>query len=663
MVFLTGALLLQLPAWAVSGFGVAGLAGIFLVRRRRPPLWLMAAAVAVCFSAVSLLLYEMLLIRPRLSHTQAPVAVRGTVIDRQLLGSGRLLTLWLDRQEMPKGLAGARVQVRTPLWVDAKIGDMVDYTLKLESDRMLTAAGFDFGAAAFYQPQIVGQERTAEGQLSLYREQIRGYLTALLPRGEGELLAAMLTGRTGGLSADRRALYARAGVSHLLAVSGMHLVVLTGLLELFLRAMRVSPRWRLLAQMAAAAGFMALTGFPYSVMRAGVMLLLACTAQLLGREADPLSSLGAAVTVILLANPYAALDVGLQLSYLATLGILGFSGRLAAFGLAHLPKSSSRLGERVQSGLVQAGSVTISANLLLLPLLCYYFGQLSLVAVVVNLLVVPLASIALPAGLLCALTGFVPALSAFSRLAGLVAGVSVRWMDAVTGWFGSLSMAAVPVREGYQLIWVTVVTGLLLVLFLRGVSGRVLVWTAEWSVCALLVAMLSHAVLWQDHFLLAAVPNGGATVICYGRQAAVIGVPDSDYELRGLEQMLADRKIETLPLVVAQKREQLESVYAARLLTHFSPEHTVVLEQTQGFEAKLFDGRMTMTEAGDAAVWMQTGGHLLVKDFEMRQQTADLLINGRNEIVTAPQWKHAAQDRYYGAVRVDVCSEHKGEDQ
>ena len=136
------------------------------------------------------------------------------------------------------------------------------------------------------------------------------------------LFSALFLGDKSGLSGTERLDFRRIGISHLLAVSGMHLAILSAFLHRFLALFGVGKKFRVGAVSLFALFYMALTGFSPSVLRAGVMLLIASALFLLAGTSDSLTTLSLAVILLCLFKPYAIFDVSLLLSALATLGIL-----------------------------------------------------------------------------------------------------------------------------------------------------------------------------------------------------------------------------------------------------------------------------------------------------------------------------------------------------
>jgi len=214
-------------------------------------------------------------------------------------------------------------------------------------------------------------------------------ISQALPRASAALLAGLLLGERTALPPELDEGFRRAGVYHVLAVSGFNVVLLAAAVLALGRLARVGRRVSAVAAIVVVVGFAAVVGPEPSVLRAVVMAVLVLAALLLEREASVTNSLALAALAILAIRPGDLLDPGFQLSFAATAGIVA----------APMPRG------------VIAGAIAVSAaaQLAVLPITLTHFNQLSTIGVVVNLGVVPLAGVATVAGLLAVAASFLSA--------------------------------------------------------------------------------------------------------------------------------------------------------------------------------------------------------------------------------------------------------------
>lgn len=195
-------------------------------------------------------------------------------------------------------------------------------------------------------------------------------------------LYAILTGQTSELSEQSKANLRASGLAHLWAVSGLHTGFVLLLILFLLRLLRFRAGWQLVILMVSLYLFAAFTGFKPPVVRASIMAAWMSAAYLLGRRKSWLAALSSAALFSLLINPATLFDPSFQLSFAAVTSLFAFNGKIAA------------LIEGIPLKLKSLLSASISVQILTLPLLAYYFGEIPVFAVLANLVVIPLTAIA-----------------------------------------------------------------------------------------------------------------------------------------------------------------------------------------------------------------------------------------------------------------------------
>ncbi len=229
------------------------------------------------------------------------------------------------------------------------------------------------------------------------RRRARATIQDALPPVSAALLAGLLFGERTALPPEIDDGFRRAGVYHILAVSGFNVALLAAAVFAAL-ALTPIPR-RVVAALAipVVIGFAYVVGSEPSVLRAVVMAVLLLGAIVIERTAMLLNSLALAGLLILAARPLDLWEPGFQLSFAATLGII-----LAAAGLGAL-----LVERRWPRWLAGAVAVSVGAQVFVTPLMLHHFNQLSLIGVVANLAVVPLAGLATLGGMLALLAATV----------------------------------------------------------------------------------------------------------------------------------------------------------------------------------------------------------------------------------------------------------------
>ncbi len=240
-------------------------------------------------------------------------------------------------------------------------------------------------------------------------------------------LAAIFLGRRE-LMGKQQEFMQNAGLAHLLAISGLHIGLISLILFYFLRFFNLSFRASLLLSCVFLIFYAAATGLRASIQRAVVMYLIFAFSFLLKRKIDVLNSLGFAGVVLLLVRPALAYDVGFQLSFVAVLGIIVgfkiFSCRQSKLFLLNYAK--------------QVFFCSFFVFLFILPLTAYYFGRIHPLSIFYNIILIPLFALILFLNLILVI------ISPFTFLAqslGAVLSWIIYLFQNLTRFLGSLPVA------------------------------------------------------------------------------------------------------------------------------------------------------------------------------------------------------------------------------
>ncbi|MBW4080204.1 ComEC/Rec2 family competence protein [Paenibacillus sp. S150] len=241
--------------------------------------------------------------------------------------------------------------------------------------------------------------------------------------------------------------FSQLGLTHILAISGMHVAVYVGAVLFILKRIRFTRETALTITVLMVPVYVLLSGAGPSIVRAGIMSMIALLAARFGLLKDGMNILAAAALIMLVWNPYLLLSVSFQLSFLVTAGLMIYMP-LAAPLLRWLPRW---LGSAV--------SVTLVAQLVSFPLTIYYFNQFSLLSFAANLLFVPFITfLVLPLGTLALLLG-----RFWNAAAGMTAHAAELLNDATFGaveWMNGFS-GSVLIWSSPSLLWICTYYGLL----------------------------------------------------------------------------------------------------------------------------------------------------------------------------------------------------------
>ena len=236
------------------------------------------------------------------------------------------------------------------------------------------------------------------------------------------------------------------GLAHLIAVSGAHLVVVSGLIASVLRAVRLSFAWRLVIQIAAIWFYLVLVGFPESCLRAACMSCFSIVAALAQRKSSALSALGLVALFFIGSDPASAFSISFALSFLSTLGIILFCPLLL-----HLAEN---MPLRLPRWVSEPFAMTLISLLLTFPLTSALFSQFSLISPVANILTTPLITVICALGLVALALIGVPYLGQWLlEIVRLLA----QGFDVVAGVLADVPFAAIPLNVNFIIASILVI--------------------------------------------------------------------------------------------------------------------------------------------------------------------------------------------------------------
>lgn len=380
-----------------------------------------------------------------------------------ILMAGGLIGLWrgsIDQQQLTpyRQLIGHQVKVTGIVSEDADVGKNGELLLRLSdikidnhplsgkvwvsastkqaitrSDRVTVSgklqAGFGTFAAAIYRAKMGLVKQSQPGDVALrLRDGFADKVRTAVPEPAASLGLGYLLGQRRALPPDLDKALTAAGLTHIVVASGYNVTILVRLTRrLFVR---ISKYLAAACGVAMIAGFIAVTGNSPSMSRAGLVAGLSLLAWYYGRRFHPLVLLPFAAAVTLLINPsFGWNDLGWQLSFAAFAGVMIVAPLLQAFFF----------GDKKPGTVRQILGETIAAWLITLPILLVAFGQVSNVAIIANLLILPLVPLAM---LLVFVVGLaVMIVPSIAQLVGDVTSGLLQYMIAVAEYTAGLEWA------------------------------------------------------------------------------------------------------------------------------------------------------------------------------------------------------------------------------
>lgn len=379
-----------------------------------------------------------------------------------------------------------------------------------------TAKGIFLWAQAYGKLEI---ERPENRPLScipaVLAQKLKQSIKNVYEPDDAAIVQAVVTGNREGLTDQFTTSLQRTGLSHVVAVSGMHLSCFCGILILILghgkrTTAMLAICWSIL--------FCAVAGNTPSVSRAAIMVILLQMAPLLRRQADGLTSVGTALLLLLLWNPFSVTHVGLQLSFASVIGILLVSepSQRKLYRYFHLDEWTDVIWKRLLLTVARWGISTICATfgamVFTVALTVFHFGNLSLMAPISNMLILWAISLLFVGGLLSGFVGiWLPEIAVW--LAKPVSYLTL-YVRNVTDCLSEFSFSAIPIDSFYYRIWLVFLYAVFAIVWFAGRKRRLIL-----PVCCVCMVLLSAVWYTASEFRLGA---GKIVVLDVGQGQSVL---------------------------------------------------------------------------------------------------------------------------------------------
>ena len=242
-----------------------------------------------------------------------------------------------------------------------------------------------------------------------FRNSMKGKIGENLPNETSELLSGMLIGEKSNLQKEIQEDFRDSSLSHVLAISGMHVSYVMLGVTFVISKIKFSKKMSKIVTILILLFFIILTGKTASVTRACFMSSYIILASLLHKKAHVLGSISISLLIILIINPYFILDIGLQLSYGGTIGIVLIYPILKKYKKKKEDKCSKfkKIIYKIKDKIIDTILITISANLVIFPIVLFHYNTMSFTFIISNLLISPIIGIIIILGFLSVFASYI----------------------------------------------------------------------------------------------------------------------------------------------------------------------------------------------------------------------------------------------------------------
>ena len=264
------------------------------------------------------------------------------------------------------------------------------------------------------------------------RNKIINVANKILPEDTASILEGVLIGEKYGISHETRENFSKSNLSHILAISGTHVsYIILGITFVLIKS-KSPKKVMYIITILTLIFFMFITGFSPSVIRACIVAIIMVLSKILHRKFDSLSAMAFSLLISFANNPFLIKDIGLQLSYLGALGIILF----------YKPIVNS-LFQKINKKIAEMIAVTVSAQILIFPIIVLNFNNLSTVFILSNIIAVPLAGVIILFGYVNVLIGMISL--KIASILGVVLNVLIKLLLLIAEYMGKLPLASITV--------------------------------------------------------------------------------------------------------------------------------------------------------------------------------------------------------------------------
>lgn len=469
----------------------------------------------------------------------------------------------------------------------------------------------------------------------------------ILPNKNGDLLIAIILGTTELLDADNKMMLSRSSISHLTAVSGLHVFILCNCFLMIACFFRIPAKTTALLIGLFLLFFISITGFSSSIARAAIMMMIVQVATLVGEKSDPLNALGVSVVFILMVNPYSLLNLGFLLSFSATLSIIIFTKPLEQLLIQNF--IASRNASDFYYKLIKSVSSSISVYILLAPVIVYCFGTFPFLAIITNIILAPILPIVVILSFGVAIFSMATIFTPIAMTLGFFVNIALSIILGVASIISNSSIAVVSFHNTTLFtVLVFIFCFIIGMLCLIQIKHRFLLLIT--TVCLLFGFILFSTVYTNGKSEIVALNESNCVLIKQPDSFFIIGNPTSSYELEQLLNYLKNNYITDVSGFIFSSLDNT-TINSIKKISHIANIQNLVnikemMKNNTGYLKIQED--ITLDISKTNVIKLHLGSYTILKllsNYALANlQTADVILNDQNILYT--QSKKIKYNRY-----------------
>lgn len=416
------------------------------------------------------------------------------------------------------------------------------------------------------------------------RFDIESKMKTYLTNRQANLLSALLLGDKTGVDSAVKSNFRDAGISHIIVVSGLHLSIISSFIFTIIQKVLKSRKPASAITICVVLFYVALTGFQYSIIRSAIMNIIYLFSYFVYRKPQALNSLGFALIAITLFNPLSVGNLGLLMSFSATLGIITMQQQLNSVIVSSIPEKLKKINNKVILKTLKYISdcitVSLSATIFTLPIMVFVFERFSVYFIISNLLVTAVAPITIIVGFVMVIVAYIPILNSCNVIIGFVVGMLCDLMICVSTFIAELPLAVISLDDFYIKLAMMVILIVLAIYFVsQGFKiKRIIPCIAFCIAVAVMIISGGCLITSQSVSFYVADTGSGITLIeksVYGTNVLLCG--GNRYNFGNVKNILYGETVNSL-LMVGDKSYYTQ--YADRIIDEFDVGQVLLYDTT-----------------------------------------------------------------------------------
>lgn len=425
------------------------------------------------------------------------------------------------------------------------------------------------------------------------RQKVKKFIRRNSFSEQAGILQALTIGDKSNISFDTRDIFNKCGLSHMLVISGFHLSIIFFSLFKLLKFLGVKVNISAIICIILSIFYACLTGFSSSITRALTAFIIIMLGYVFYKESDSLNSLGLAMIIILLINPFSVCDIGFLLSVTSVVGLVLLSRELTSLFTIRIFKKKFYKTNKI----VEIFCQSLSATVFTLPILALSFGRVPVFSPVINVFAYLPIILVMIISIIAVMFSFIPALSGVGGILIYISNVITKYILIALKHISGFKYLTININFkdiSLALIISLAIFGICVVIFKSKMPKVLTVFTAF---CLILIFAIFNNIKTTDQ--IAIIPSHFCNVVIKEKHCIVIGSGNGHSDYNNLDKYLKDNKIEKIDVLIIPSENSYVSGGLPYILSNY--ECDAIITDTD-FKIDSFPKNVKVNNIGETTV-------------------------------------------------------------